>query len=478
MVRGGYGISYQPPIASGFPGASAGFNSSVPFGNRTLYPTAFGNSADPVLFWTTLNGAAIPSGYRVGVPPFTGTLPDTAPDSQNYNSVDYWSSSLAEPYVQNWNFGLQYELPGQILFEADYVGSKGTRLLAKDLGFHFNQAPVKFMGLAKYTSSDATDNSDIVDMVLSDALGDSIAGPALASFGITGPPYPSFPSDGTVGQAIQRYPQFSGITEQFPNYGSSIYHALQTTVRKWAGHGLNFIAAYTYSKTLGNTDGALYGYSGYYAPAQNYYNPGGERSIASFDYTHFLKLTWIYEMPFGRGKKWLASSGKVDKLVGGWSITANQQYRSGNPLQVIDTNFGGGIGNSSIRLDVVPGVPQTVPWKGMLDPDNGTPYLNPAAFADPPLSESGAYATRPGTSPRFLSSTRGPGFQNEDFGILKDTRITERVMLKFRADFFNVLNRTGHGDPVTDLSDPGSFGRVFDVAHGPRGIMLSLRLDF
>jgi hypothetical protein len=119
-----------------------------------------------------------------------------------------------------------------------------------------------------------------------------------------------------------------------------------------------------------------------------------------------------------------------------------------------------------------------VSFQGPLDSINGTQYLSPAAFAAPPSSPSGTYATRWGTASRFLPSTRGPAWQSEDFAVLKDTRISERYTLLFRADFFNVLNRTGLGDPSTDVSDMTSFGRIYGIAQGPRNIMLSLRLDF
>jgi len=296
----------------------------------------------------------------------------------------------------------------------------------------------------------------------------------LAQFGITGLPFPSF--DGTVAQGIAPWPQYYNVNNTFPNFGSSTYHALQTTVRKRAGQGLNFIAAYTWSKTLTSSDSGI-GYYSYYL--QDYYNRRNEKSIAAFDYTHNLKLTWIYDLPFGRGKKWLNSNGALDKFFGGWRITAIQNYRSGNPLQIVNSSLSGGLdGSSGIRADVIPGVNQTVAWQGTVDSENGTQYLNPDAFGSPPADPNWeSYVPRWGTAPRFLSSTRGPGFQNEDFGILKDTRITERFVLKFRADFFNFLNRTGRGDP-DNYVDSGTFGMINSVAHGPRNIMLSLRLDF
>jgi len=476
--RGGYGISYSPPIANGWPGASSGFNGSIPFGSRGLYPTQFGNAADPVLYWSALTNAPIPGGARVGVPPSLSTLPNLAPDAFNYQWLEFQPRSIPQPYVQNWNFGFQYMLPAEILVEANYVGTKGTHLIANNIGAFYNQANPKYLAMGTAVGSDGT---DIYDMYLGDAL-DATANPdtaaMLATFGITGPPFPSFAMDNLVSQAIKRYPQFDSIGMMFANMGSSTYHAMQLTVRKRGGHGLNFIASYTLSKTLTNSDAALGGYYSGYVYAQNFYQPGLEKSIASFDYPQFLKLTWIYDLPLGRGKRWLNSGGALDKLLGGWHITGIQQYYSGNPLEIFDSNlrWTTSIGNGGVRGDVLPGVNQVLGRQGQIDSNNGSQYLNPDAFADPPLTASGVYPLRLGTAPRRLPNVRGPAHQSEDFGILKDTKLTERFVLKFRADFFNVFNRTGWGDPGTDLAY--DFGKVFGVAHGPRNIQMSLRLDF
>jgi hypothetical protein len=118
-----------------------------------------------------------------------------------------------------------------------------------------------------------------------------------------------------------------------------------------------------------------------------------------------------------------------------------------------------------------------------VDFQGGTPYLNPAAFADPPSSPNNGFALRYGNSPDFLPRTRGPRRLSENFGIVKDTRITERTMLEFRADMFNVFNRTGLGDPDTCLcdglpSDGGTFGLVTGPQNGPRVIQFGAHLNF
>jgi hypothetical protein len=226
---------------------------------------------------------------------------------------------------------------------------------------------------------------------------------------------------------------------------------------------------------LTDTDSALF-QSGS-ENVQDIWNPRAEKAIASYDYTHVFKLSWFYDLPFGRGRRWLNAGGALNRVVGGWQLTAIQNYYSGDPLSISSSLSLAFQSTYGLRADVVPGVPQRV-HSGPLDIVNGTPYLNPAAFADPPATASGSgFALRYGNSPDFLPTTRGPAHLSEDFGIVKNTRLTERFNLQFRADMFNVFNRTGLGDPVTSLGDP-QFGLVTGPMNGPRVIQFALRLNF
>ena len=470
VFRGGYGISYGAPIENNFGSLNLlGYNGSVNL-IRGTSPTGF--SQDPVIYLSNLASAPLPASAQVGVPAFTGTIPDRNPafanGHNNGQTVDFMPrNAAAQPYVQNWSAGFQYLFPHDVMVQADYVGSKGTRLLNGYAGQQFNQAPARFMALG-----------DILGDDLADDLADPTTAPILASFGITGLPYPSFETnnyDTSVAAAVQPFPQYSGIQNNYPAFGNSTYHSLQLMGRKTAPHGLSFIAAYTYSKTLTDTDSALFASGSQII--QDFYNRRSEKAIASFDFPHVFKFTWIYELPFGRGRKWLTNGGALDRLVSGWQFTAIQNYSSGDPLVIFDDGISAGIPFNGLRADIVPGAAQKLSSSG-LDVANGTPYLNPAAFSDPPLSPANAFALRPGNSPGFLPHTRGPGHSSENFGIIKNTRLTERTSLQFRADMFNVFNRTGRGDPDTDLADGGCFGLIFEPAHDPRVIQLALRFNF
>ena len=472
VFRGGYGISYGPPIENNFGSLNLfGFNSAVNL-NKGSSPTGF--PQDPATYLSTLKSAPLPALAQVGVPPYTGpTLPNRDPASANGQFIDFMPrNAAAQPYVQNWSAGFQYLLPYEILLQADYVGSKGTRLLNGYFGSSFNQAPAKFLGLGDYLTEDlacALTNCDTAHFPNSAAM--------LAQFGITGLPYPDFENnnyDTSVAAAIQPFPQFQGLVNNYPTIGNSTYHSLQLMARKTMRHGLSFIAAYTWSKTLTDTDSALSA-SGSQV-VQDFYNRKAEKAIASFDFPQFLKLTWIYELPFGHGRRWLNTAGPFDRLVSGWQLTAIQNYSSGDPLVITSQLSPGFFSFAGLRADVIPGVPQTLPTHG-LDIVNGTQYLNPAAFGAPPQSPDNSFALRFGNSPGFLPHTRGPGHTSEDFGIVKNTRVTERVAVQFRADMFNVFNRTGLADPDTCV-DCGTFGIITDPGHDPRVIQLALRLTF
>ncbi len=426
VLRGGYGINYAAPIRNGFGMASiTGYNGSNNF-------SAVG-TRDPRFYWDN------------GYPAYNGKLPNTDPSQQN--GADIYlirPDSSRQPYVQNWTIGLQWLLPSEAVLETSYIGNKGTRLMAQGYA-NMQQLPVKYLSLGDKLLDDVADHPEI----------------RL--------PYAGF--EGSVAQALRPLPQYNGASDLYPNWGNSNYHAFQAVLRKRLSRGISYLVSYTFSKALTDTDSAVDA-----ASVQDVYNRRLERSVASFDQTHGLRLTWVYELPFGKGKTYLNTGGFTNAVLGGWTVTGIQEYRSGDALAItteIDTSAS--LFNGVVRGDIIPGV-DPIADKGGVDFVNGTQYLNPKAFASPPTT-SGGVPLRLGTAPRYLGNVRGPVRVSEDFGIFKRFAFGEERNVEFRSDFLNAFNRAGRANPNTDL-DSGLFGLITGSAYGPRTIQLSLRLNF
>ena len=431
VIRGGYGINNSAPVTQFNAPSTFGYNGNIDI-NAGNTPREFVD--DPVLY------------LRQPYPNFIGALPNKDPASANGQSFQLLAKNSAKlGYVQNFNLGVGYQFPANFVFEVNYIGNKGTRLIGNGLD-NLNQMPVQYL-----------------------ALGDALLDPLSDHAGLARTPYAGF--DGTVAQALLPYPQYQAITQYNPPLGMSTYHSLQTVLTRHFSNGLAILAAYTWSKALTDVESPLDAVT-----AQDVRNRSLEKSIASFSTPHSFKLTWIYELPIGPGKR-VNITGVPGKILGGWQVAAIQTYRTGNPLAITTSSptdlssYG-----MSFRPDVVAGVPQVVYQGAGLDFKNGTQYLNPAAFRDLPLSDQGV-PLRIGTAPRFLSTTRGPSFQNEDFGLLKRFLFTEQAYFEFRGDFINAFNRHGLDIPDTDVASP-TFGRILGVANGPRSIQLSARITF
>jgi len=435
VVRAGYALTNTPPISNGFgfPG-TLGYNGSISL-NTSNTPLTF--PQDPVMYLSDR------------YPDFTGTLPNHSPTLANGLSTTYIRPDGNRlPYVQNYNIGVQYLLPANTVLDVSYIGNKGTRLEAPGLD-DLNQVRTSAL-----------------------TLGDALLDPLSAHPDLVPLPYAGF--TGTVGQALRPFPQFQSIGQgQWSNFGTSLYNSLQIQATRHFTKGLAILVAYTWSKAIGMVDNA--GPDGAQA-SQDVYNRKLERSVESFNVPQFLKLSWVYELPVGPGKA-LNITGVAGKIVGGWTLTGIQSYRSGNALQISTSNLRtDSLFNGAFRPDVITGVPMVIDQGGPVAFGTGTPYLNPAAFAQVPRTANNV-PLRLGTAPRFLANVRGPAMASESFGIMKRVNFKESRNAEIRGDFSNAFNRAGRGDPVTDVTSP-LFGRITGARYGPRNIQLEARITF
>jgi len=433
VMRGGYGINNTPPISNGWGfGGTEGYNGSI---SRNSANVALRFPEEPVMY------------LHDRYPDFTGVLPSKDPSMANGEGASYMapdSNRLA--YVQNWNLGFQYQLPQFFVLEINYIGNKGTRLEANGLD-ELNGLPVSTL-----------------------ARGQSLLDSWTSASGVP-QPYPGF--EGTVLQALRPFPQYPSVWQDFANFGTSLYNALQIQLTRRFRNGLAVIGAYTWSKAIGLSSSALDGIS----PA-DVFNRKLERSIVGYNYPQYLKLSWIYELPIGSGKL-VDIPGLAGKLFGGWNLTANHHFRSGAPLAISTSDVNNPLG--SARPDLVPGKPiilnsdAPINFRGVA---GGTAYLNRDAFTNPPVHPGGRnVVTRLGMLGPRLPNIRGPHWTYEDLAIDKTWNVGETRSFQIRGTFMNPFNRHGRGNPVTDLSDP-FFGQITGPFEGGRNIEISARITF
>jgi hypothetical protein len=232
--------------------------------------------------------------------------------------------------------------------------------------------------------------------------------------------------------------------------------------------------SYTYSKAIDDSHSSS-NFTGTPSNAQCRCDLRGNKGPSAYDITHRAILSYGYELPFGKNKKWLNSPGVVDKIAGGWQLNGITSFQSGPPFQINtqgdNANIGTGAGSSNNQRpnlvgDQFAGIDTgaDIRRRGV---DAGTYYFNRGAYAMPPLFRLGNLGK---------NTIRGPGAQFWDISLFKNTSVTERLNTQFRAEFFNAFNQSAFGIPGTVVGTP-TFG-VITGATGGRVIQFALKLIF
>ncbi|MBV9085096.1 MAG: TonB-dependent receptor [Acidobacteriaceae bacterium] len=402
VVRGGFGIFYGHPFDAGVPNVNAlGFSRSA-----TL------NSPD--------NGITAPFRLRDGVPvqPAAPVLDDSfgaVPAGQNATTaVTYFDRSRATAYSEQFNFGLQDELPGDMVLAITGLGNLSRKLPSTALS---------------------------IDQI---------------------PPWILGPRSDT--QQYRPYPQFSNVSIQSPTLGVANYYAAVARIEKRYSHGLNFGASYTFSKFLDNTNegGDALGNPNKVSPYSNYYNRRADYGPSANDVTHHLVLNWIYELPFGAGKRWLSGSA-LRYVVGGWALGNVTTVQSGPPFSIVTQT------NTCNCFSAGPQRPNVIRDPSLPDARRSiAEWFDTGAFAQPPNFTFGNAG---------VGILRAPGLINFDISLLRNFRINERVRLESRGEFFNASNHTNLGIPGQTFGS-SSFGVISSTARPARQIELGARVVF
>ena len=276
----------------------------------------------------------------------------------------------------------------------------------------------------------------------------------------------------TVAQALRPYPQYDTIDTTSgggDHSGHSSYHAGIIRLEKRYGEGLTFQTSYVFSKLI--TDADSY-WSSDFPSSEDHFNRRLEKSIGAYDVTHNFKLGVVYDLPFGKGKKWL-NSGIANVVLGNWRVSTTQFYSSGLPV-----NIGSGVSFPLFNGRNAATVPGYDGWRGTQARDKFDPQTD--NFFQPKSFFGAQSQTREGNETRFNPKLRQFPNYNENISVSKAFNITEKLKLDFRAEAFNLLNRVRFGTGPTSLSD-NNFGRILgngDLLNDPRRMQMALKLYF
>ena len=251
------------------------------------------------------------------------------------------------------------------------------------------------------------------------------------------------------------------------------------TLTKHFKSGGTLLGNYSWSKFLSDTDSALSQVETHSAGVpQDNYNLRAERSYLSFDVPHRLVVSYIVDLPVGRGKHFLSNAGTaVNEIVSGWNAGGINTFQSGFPLALVaPTNtLSAAYGGGTPRPNYTPGCSQRVNINYVEAAQTGASVINSACFSLP--TDSGVVSTYFGNQPRTSGILRTQGIDNWDFSVGKITPIHESVNLIFRAEAFNVTNRVQFGDPGLTFGT-ATFGTLSTQTNSPRTFQFSLRVDY
>jgi len=431
VLRGGYGIFYGGQENGPFSFPSPGFN--PPFFYQQAFTSPCGTPTPPNA------NPADPGNCAIGLK--SGPPLDTSLMINNFWTQGYPATSLTDPnnpllysidphlrtpMMQQWHFGLQYQLPSETALELTYAGSHGQRLY----GF--------------YNGNQAVPSPD--------------------------PNAPLAPR--------RPFPAVDGTIDTFRSNTISNYNSLQVHLEKRLTHGLQFEVSYTYSHALDEASSASLG-SLNNGDFRDQRFPGMEYGNSDVDVRHRIVISYAYQLPFGRGKTFVGNAnGFLNQLIGNWQLAGITSASTGNWYTVSDpftnsanNDCGGTVAWNCARPDVI-GNPNGKPCIA------GT-FYNTCAFISNPVLGTYGNAGR--------NVVRGPGYQIWDMSLLKLFPVREQMRFEFRADFFNIWNHTnlltgpfgaaGQVEPVAVELNTDQMGFP-QAARDPRLIQFALKFLF
>ena len=394
VARGGYGIYYPSIFFRAFLGDTTFFSTST-----TQY-TAQGPGQRAFLF------AQGPPFAPVGLPGASA-----GPGARLGQSIGWTESDSTTPLTQQWNFSLQTQIRDWMV-DATYAGNKGNHFIAS--GYNLNQI------------------EPAIRFQLKQSLSDSVANPCagLVPGGLGA-------AKTTRERTLMAYPCYSSVSVRNPRLGNYLSHQLQLTVQRRMSHGLLVNFAYTAGKRISDSELVPVDWnlensqdSGF---QDGLYNRKVNRSLDPADVAQRGVISLLYELPMGPGKALNPNNPALNKIVGGWQVNTIGLMQTGVPLRIR--------GASNFQANR----PNSTGQSAKLDNPTRERWFDTMAFVNPPDFTFGNVG-------RTLPDVRSPGTVNWDLSLIKNTQITERVNVQFRAEAFNFLNHVNLRLPNTSFS--------------------------
>jgi len=454
VVRGGYGIYYgqsRSGVTGVAPYGSQGFNqfTNVITANPVDHATPYAHLGNPFP-----NGLIQPPGNALGLMNdvgFTANGPLRTPGANQ------------TPYEQSWSLGFERQLPSNILFNVEYIGKKGTHLPFSGSNYINHLGP--WVEGLPVGDPNATNPCQALTIACLNTLVDN---PFAGSISDPNSTIGSSFDQISYQQLLLPYPQFTGVTTEPQMIGSSIYHGVQFLAEKKFSNGLQFLATYTWSKSIDNSSQAddNVTWLGSFSGLQDPNKPWLERSLSTFDIPHVIQLSYSYDLPFGRGRPFLGNMPRwADLIIGGWKTNGIWRIADGRPL----------------AFNVADGNP--IPTYGTQRPNIvGSPKRNHGSdFVDNYFIDNTVFQ-RPddftmGNAPRALGSVRSPWSFTTDLSVGKQFYIREEMNFEIRLEAQNAFNHPVFQAPITSVDDE-NFGKILGTSVGPRQVQLGFKFNF
>jgi hypothetical protein len=255
--------------------------------------------------------------------------------------------------------------------------------------------------------------------------------------------------------------------------GNSTYHSGQFKIQRPFSNGLTFLGAYTWSKAIDDTGGTFVGEADRGGAFQDSYNRKAEKGLAGQDIRHRFVVSYVYELPFGRGKSFLNRGGPAAYVLGNWQINGITTLQTGSPFTVTQAFNGANVDVGQRRPDTIgdPNGLRSSRPRG----EQVAMWFDTSAFRENRPLDIVNGPFRFGTGGRH--TVIGPGIHNWDFAAYKDFPIREQLRVQFRGEIFNIMNRPTFANPGATLGTP-QFGRISATSADPREVQFALKLYF